>query len=821
MRFTGSVSVRPVRLGFLIPPDDLGLASRVARLSACVWGGRYNVMIPYFESGGERWIRPYHREGGLDVARGYINFFEPDTLVESTSGMAERLGWSNEGGLFELPRIVSLHEFFGRNDRGPVEFAAGINIMEVMQQLYDEEYKYERRHKRPFALVDNVAGNAFFDVVGGRYPDDEAMGDIREGYVEVFSPEKLPATADTASKMVAGGYAGPFWITRHRLEESIGRGIHAVTFYVFDPSDAGDVIDYWNHRLIDGHVIPISVDWMADHSQFIRDNILHVHRPIPGNPFGTKFFTSIHFASSISDDRARDLIVTHMAGLPERSFLWGRDPTIWRHIGRGHERRETKILVTSKATPFDEEVGEGTYVRLPAPIPPFFDERRYIRDNARWVNLIVPEQSIAGSDSTIVYPSNLWQPDYPRLAVGESLRIGREGWALSQHHSIGHSLIQPQEGREAIIGWLKTKRVEARPSEEGQVAAQVIAAAGGLLACGMFADKKTIVLLNEMAESHADVTRTGKRVEKAAPDRSKHINTVRQHFGERAKRSFGYWNKLDYFLNRSVFRAGLRVQCPVCAYYNWFDLDAIGYIPKCNRCLNSFKFSQTPTDLHNVDWFYRVVGPFAAPDYARGGYAVALSLRCIGQHRDAEMTWTTGLKLHPLNCEVDFMAWHRPRGLLRDERDEPLLVMGEAKSFGKNSINEDVANGLRKVADLFPGAIMIVSSLREIGDYTQSELQLLRDLALWGRRDVYEDKPRNPLVILTATELFAEHGIFDAWKQIGQPVHPSINSADLYTLAELTQRRYLGLPGFWEERMSMVHQRRRILRMIQGRAQTC
>jgi hypothetical protein len=818
MRFTGSVCVRPVRLGFLIPPDDLGLASRVARLSACVWGGRYNVMIPYFESGGDRWIRPYHREGGLDVARGYINFFEPDTLVESTPGMAERLGWSNQGGLFDLPRVVSLHQFFGRNDRGHMEFAAGINIVEVMQQLYDEEYKYERRHKRPFALVDSDAGNAFFDVVGGRYPDDEAMGDIREGYVEVFSPEKLPATADSASKIVAGGYAGPFWITRHGLEESIGRGIYAVTFYVFDPSDPGDIIDYWNYRLIERHVIPINVDWFADHSDFIRNNILNVHRPIPGNPFGTKFFTSIHFSSSISDDRARDLIERHMADLPDRSFFWNRDPTIWRRIGRGHEKRETKILATSKATSFDEEVGEGKHVRLPAPFPPFFDERRHITDNARWVNLIMPEPSIAGSDSSMVYPSNLWQPDYPRLALGESLRIGREGWALSQRHSIGYSLIQPQEGREAIIGWLKTKGIEARPSEEGQIAAQVIAAAGGLLACGMFADKETIDLLNEMAESHAEVTRAGKRVKIATPERSKHINTVRQHFGERTKRSFGYWSMLDYFINRSVFRAGLRVRCPVCAYYNWFDLDAISYIPKCNRCLNNFEFSQSPTDLGNVDWFYRVIGPFAAPDHARGGYAVALSLRCIGEPRDAEMTWTTGLNLHPLNCELDFMAWHRPHGLMRDERDEPLLVIGEAKSFGRDSINEDVAVGLRNVADIFPGAIMIVSSLREIGDYTPKELQLLRDLALWGRRDVYEGQLRNPLVVLTATELFAEHGIFNAWKQIGQTMHPSIDPADLHTLAELTQLRYLGLPRFWDERISISHQRQRILKLIQGRA---
>jgi hypothetical protein len=104
MRFTGSVSLRPVRIGFLMPPDDLGLVSRVARLSTCLWGGRYNVMIPFFEAGGERWVRPYHAEGGLNVARGYVNFFEPDTLVESSPGMAERLGWHNENSPLGLPR---------------------------------------------------------------------------------------------------------------------------------------------------------------------------------------------------------------------------------------------------------------------------------------------------------------------------------------------------------------------------------------------------------------------------------------------------------------------------------------------------------------------------------------------------------------------------------------------------------------------------------------------------------------------------------------------------------------------------------------------
>jgi hypothetical protein len=76
------------------------------------------------------------------------------------------------------------------------------------------------------------------------------------------------------------------------------------------------------------------------------------------------------------------------------------------------------------------------------------------------------------------------------------------------------------------------------------------------------------------------------------------------------------------------------------------------------------------------------------------------------------MTWTTGLKLESLNCELDFAAWHRPGRMLNDEQDEPLMVIGEAKSFGKNSISESTVAGLKRVTNRFPGAIMIVSSAR-------------------------------------------------------------------------------------------------------------
>ena len=226
-----------------------------------------------------------------------------------------------------------------------------------------------------------------------------------------------------------------------------------------------------------------------------------------------------------------------------------------------------------------------------------------------------------------------------------------------------------------------------------------------------------------------------------------------------------------------------------------------------------------------MEWFYRIVGPFAAPDYARGGYAVALTLRCLAPRHDSEMTWSTGLALEPLDCEVDFLAWYRPSQLLRDERDEPLMLIGEAKSFGKNAIGDDAINSLKKLAERFPGALMVVSSLRDIADYSQDELRRLRDLALWGRRSTHHDKPRNPLIIFTATELFAKYGIYDDWKSKGGETgeivrHASTDPSNLYEVAELTQRRYLGLPRVWEEQMQahdLAAQRRKLLGLIAQR----
>ncbi|MBB4236451.1 hypothetical protein [Rhizobium esperanzae] len=820
MQLSGSVSFRPVRIGFLTPVEDLALLSRIARLNTCLWGGRYNPIIPYFQNCGDRWRRPHSKATGLDIAREYINFFEPDVLVETTPGMAKTLGWAEGERYLSMPRILPLDEFYGLDDRGRVQFPLGIDIFEAIAHLYDTDYRYERRHKEPFAKIADVEGDAFFDVVCGRYPSEAPLAYISRAYDEAFSPVPLSPDANTALRYLKDGFLGPFWVTGHELDERPGRGYRDETFYVFDPTVPGDVIDYWNFRLVARHVAPINVNWFGECAEFIREEINAIHRPIPGNPFGTMFHGVICFASSIDEKRRDQIAKEHLADLPNGAFYFGSDISSWEASRRGRDRRDSKMIAYGAPVTFEETSREGS-LKIPSPSPPFANRsKRY--SQARWMNVIAPSTAYREGSVATVYPSNLWKPGYPRLSGGD-FRVTREGWLVEVEYDIGYSHLKVEPGRSAIIGWLATQGITATPSEEGQIAAQVITAAGGLQASGMFGDFDTLKLLGEMAEGHSEVSRNGRRVSQAVPDRSKHVNTIRQHFKEREKRSFGYWNKLDYFLERSVFRAGLRVQCPICGHQNWFDLDAISYRPVCTRCLNGFEFSQSPSHIDNVDWFYRIVGPFAAPDYARGGYAVALTLRALSGNHNTEMTWSTGLTLKPLNCEVDFVAWHRAGRFGGDECDEPLLVVGEAKSFGRNSINSEAIETLKKVAESFPGSVMVVSTLRKSEELSLAELGRLRHLALWGRRSKLEGEPVNPIVLFTRTELFAEHGIRGAWEKVdGKKMHAVHDFSDLHTLADLTSERYLGLGAHWDKQAGeqAPEVMLSILRLLKARSST-
>ncbi|MFC0218061.1 hypothetical protein ACFFJ7_06645 [Pseudochelatococcus lubricantis] len=84
------VRLRPARIALLVSPRDKAAIIKFMRISACMWGDKYNPIIPVFRKRPKAWAAEFPGDvTGLEIARGYIQFFEPDAFVEAQPGLVE------------------------------------------------------------------------------------------------------------------------------------------------------------------------------------------------------------------------------------------------------------------------------------------------------------------------------------------------------------------------------------------------------------------------------------------------------------------------------------------------------------------------------------------------------------------------------------------------------------------------------------------------------------------------------------------------------------------------------------------------------------
>lgn len=196
------------------------------------------------------------------------------------------------------------------------------------------------------------------------------------------------------------------------------------------------------------------------------------------------------------------------------------------------------------------------------------------------------------------------------------------------------------------------------------------------------------------------------------------------------------------------------------------------------------------------------------------------------------MTWPPGLELSfnaHAPIEADFTLWYQRVSLLGSAFSTK-VVFGEAKSFGgrrhtsfdgRRSTNLDVftdddVSRLKRLAETFPGAVLVFSTMKRGSELTKQEISRLRRLAEWGR-EYQEDtrRTRAPVIILTGTELFAGYWLSQAWEDLGG-MHAEFALSyreldELGVLADATQQLYLGMDSYdsWREKKWKARRRHR------------
>lgn len=791
-RLSGSISLRPIRFGFLVRPNDKKSVSRIMRWSTCLWGGRCNPIIPVGRYPAHwRSNETFQRKPDREVARDYMRFFEPDIIVEAEPGLAESIGFGAVSNSSLESQLISLDELHCKKWTGHrMDLYVGQSVVDIYQADYEARHQFVLREDVPALLFQDDHFAPLVEAIFGAFPRDEDADYFKKFYENAYSPKLVTADPNTWLSVFRGKAKPPFFPTFLDLEIE-SKTQREATFFIFDHTKTSDLIDYWNTRLFETPVFPVPLFWFDELKDFASKAIQSNHRPIPNNSFGAMFTSQVIFARSVKEEVAKTAIEMFSSDCPDGSFFIDRS-THPIHSDSWHGPRRERHSVKSDEARLSLEV-EGGSVSFPMPYPKFAG--RYGGGRYRWAN-VVNLSTYGPSDLALCYPSNIDDRTFPHIAMGQQGPIvSREGWVLLECYQESIGYLRIDSGTDAICRWLKKKGIDAKPSSAGRIASQMIEKLASLGAADLIADKNTIQLLNKMAMqeriSNSKTTSNTKTFEGRTADTGRWHELVKK----RAKNSLRFRVSLEKFTNRGILKLGLGLNCPHCTHSNWYGLDGVDYSVTCERCLKEFSYPQGSKEPR---WKYRVIGPFSVPNFAEGAYSVTLTLTSFAKSLSPAgkigMTMTTGLNLKcdAFEREIDFAFWYRKERMV-DQKSEPRFVVGEAKSFAEEAIEKGDLEALQAVAKVLPGTVLVVSVMKE--EFSEKEKRLLAKLVRWGWVSV-EGRMRAPVIILTGVELFADWSIEKAWQQKGTPYPTDTRMSvlsDLELLAMETQRIHLGL----------------------------
>ena len=724
------VRLRPVRFAFLVRPNDSKRVLEILRINTCLWGGRFNPIIPFFRQVPTWWDRHGHRfDTAKQIINGYIDRYEPDFLVEAEKGLANGMGFNSE-------RVLQLSEVLmraGDRDRK----GNGLNTFDLYKDLYLKEFQFERRHKHNIINVTakDRAFAAFCACAFGGFPSQSALSYFRRAFKDAFGPSEVNLDGVALAKLYSTGLTSALDIGHSKIEVAYNDHSDA-TLFVMNALEGRDLIDFWNLRTLQRDVLPVPTQWLDDLSDFCRAAIKRAHRPMPGNPHGVMLRATVMFARSIPSADIERLYQKHfVVDVPGANVRQDWYPAFWRPTPSGHVRASRPVLTAAEKT-FDVQYSEEKPdVRFDSMHPEFAEQ--YGNEN-RWVNVITLRDWGFENQIATILPTEYRDPKFSPFQLGGDIFLSTtEGFVMfPRFRDIQHYWKLP-DGGSAIANWLKTRGIEVRLSDAGRATQQIVQTLGGFAGVRSIASAGVVKLLNEISR---------KPIAKSMQQRE-FINKV----SAAVKGDVWREESAEKLVKRNAVELGLEVKCSKCSSWSWYSLTDLDYKVKCSLCLREFSFPIfDPTSSNASRWAYRLVGPFALPDFASGGYAASLAIRFFSEvvgHHDNAVTWSSGQELTLATgkkIEADFILWYqRQRHFGTDHPTE--IVFGEAKSFLIRNQPQQTAGAPCSADLLEPSGSIVAAFLSENPSFWTTERQdnllsqtLLRlvpnQKELWPRR---------------------------------------------------------------------------------------
>lgn len=801
----GSIKIktRPLRLAYLVDPNNASQVRDAIRLSSSLWGGTYFPIVPLYKRMPSTWAdKPMKAPSAESVILGYLEAFDPDVLVQLSKEVPPFITATGR-------KIIPGSAIWQVLDTPrPLAPQCGIGIFEILGDVFEKYFRYKPKYPVQVLLPRLPAKlTLFWASVFGELPPS-LLPILDTQFREPLEIRDVDFELDRFKELMAGSILFPRRIVEGRLSPTRRGGFRrGARAFFMDASKTEDIVDFWNLRAL-GHET-IAVPKQLQTEPAIKEYVvgfLKRHRvPWPHNPDVYDHASFVrsrnstmeemeNFATSLTGDlpaatTARDSFFTLQHWYPRIWDEWVRD-------------KDSAVPHEFHADEVETDITDATSSTVPIKLtlPDFAEEYGY-HDKPRCANDISVQ--VYGSREYVaeVLPNpageHVLRSAGGRASFRDEWRIDRNGLVgLVRHESRKYLAIPLAE--DVMFAWLSDFGWKPQLSPPGLLAKQIQRQLEGNLY--MLRNETLLGLLEHM--NGGNVQRDGKPATKqfVQPEleRDLLIGEVKSRLS--SSRGSGY----DYLVEKGIFRVGIRTRCPHCLRNSWFPLQGIGEHLTCPRCLQEFP---AVNNLTLGKWTYKTAGPFSVPAYADGAYAVLLTVNFFCGETTSTRRTTPVLSFkaeapQKPALEADFaLLWEE--SIYGEQRGG--VIFGECKTYGEFDAKD--YKRMRYLAKAFPGAVLVFSTLRK--SLTAREISNIKQIAKAGRKYWKADRPINPVMILTGTETLDFQTPPYCWNDDLKKRFDHL--AGLLAVCNATQQIYLGLSS-WETEWHQGFEKKRMKR---------
>ena len=484
------IRLRPIRFGFLVQPDNSEKILEIFRINTCLWGGMFNPIIPVFEDV-PSWLEDegFRFEDAAQIINSYLDFFEPDFLVEAEEGLADGLSF-DPNRVLQLKHI--LEELGGNNAK-----RYGLGVYGIYRDLYAKTFQFEQRQKYNIVNVQcsDTTFTNFAAANFGSFPIQEEYRYFEDYYSRVFDPKQITLDATTLLKLYKTYFDSALTIGLQKIRVQYNAPL-LPTLFVLDAHESRDLIDFWNLRAIHQHVIAVPIQWIEELlpfcKQFIRDN----YRRQPDDPSPNMVGPVLMFSRTMSDvdiERIDKKISSADAGSVYTIQKW--TPIVCYKLSFFEVASPIRPTLEADRKIVNIQIdGDNPEIRFDPIIPEFANAYYNLYRVANVVRLqdwsnapqgVRLRYSSENDQIATVFPLNYKNPSVPKFQPEadrewEFLLPTTEGFVIFPYHEQMFERWDLMDGTTAFNQWFNDNQVPATRSDAGRTTEQIIQTLGGL-----------------------------------------------------------------------------------------------------------------------------------------------------------------------------------------------------------------------------------------------------------------------------------------------------------------------------------------------------